>query len=140
MDESTGTAHDPGRGRHYGLVDESSSPQRSSESDRGVMFRGVHHLGFTVTDLDEAVATSERLFGATLEPRDAVAEPGMEEDSLLVGASRMELLGPFGDDAPVGRLWRSADRGAPRRVRGRRRRLPRRPRASGAALIDPAPP
>ena len=33
-------------------------------------FRGVHHVGFAVTDLDEAVETYRRLFGATLEHRD----------------------------------------------------------------------
>lgn len=67
-------------------------------------FRGVHHLGFAVTDLDEAVATYRRLFGATLEHRDAVAEQGVEAASVLVGASRIELLAPTGNDTPVGRF------------------------------------
>jgi len=68
------------------------------------MFRGVHHLGFAVTDLDEAVATYGRLFGATLEHRDAVTEQGVVAASVLVGASRIELLVPTGDDTPVGRF------------------------------------
>jgi methylmalonyl-CoA/ethylmalonyl-CoA epimerase len=68
------------------------------------MFRGVHHLGFAVTDLDEAVATYGRLFGAKLEHRDAVAEQGVEAASVLVGASRIELLVPTCDDTPVGRF------------------------------------
>ena len=67
-------------------------------------FRGVHHVGFAVTDLDEAVETYGRLFGATLEHRDAVAEQGVEAASVLVGASRIELLVPTGDDTPVGRF------------------------------------
>ncbi len=67
-------------------------------------FRGVHHVGFAVTDLDEAVETYRRLFGATLEHRDAVAEQGVEAASVLVGASRVELLVPTGDDTPVGRF------------------------------------
>ena len=67
-------------------------------------FRGVHHLGVAVTDLDEAVATYERLFGAALEHRDAVADQGVEAASVLVGASRIELLAPTGDDTPVGRF------------------------------------
>jgi methylmalonyl-CoA/ethylmalonyl-CoA epimerase len=75
-----------------------------------VTFRGVHHLGFAVTDLDEAVATYGRLFGATLEQRDALAEQGVEAASVLVGASRIELLVPTGDDTPVGRFL--AKRGA----------------------------
>ena len=67
-------------------------------------FRGVHHVGFAVTDLDEAVETYGRLFGATLEHRDAVAEQGVEAASVLVGPSRVELLVPTGDDTPVGRF------------------------------------
>ena len=67
-------------------------------------FRGVHHVGFAVTDLDEAVETYGLLFGATLEHRDAVAEQGVEAASVLVGASRIELLVPTGDDTPVGRF------------------------------------
>jgi methylmalonyl-CoA/ethylmalonyl-CoA epimerase len=69
-----------------------------------VTFRGVHHVGFAVTDLDEAVETYGRLFGATLEHRDAVAEQGVEAASVLVGRSRIELLVPTGDDTPVGRF------------------------------------
>lgn len=67
-------------------------------------FRGVHHVGFAVTDLDEAVETYGRLFGATLEHRDAVAEQGVEAASVIVGASRVELLVPTGVDTPVGRF------------------------------------
>jgi methylmalonyl-CoA/ethylmalonyl-CoA epimerase len=69
-----------------------------------VTFRGVHHVGFAVTDLDSAVETYGRLFGATLEHRDAVAEQGVEAASVLVGASRVELLVPTGVDTPVGRF------------------------------------
>ena len=67
-------------------------------------FRGVHHVGFAVTDLDEAVETYGLLFGATLEHRDAVADQGVEAASVLVGGSRIELLVPTGDDTPVGRF------------------------------------
>jgi methylmalonyl-CoA epimerase len=61
-----------------------------------VSLRGVHHLGFAVTDLDEAVAT--------LEHRDSVADQGVDAASVLVGSSRIELLAPTGDDTPVGRF------------------------------------
>ena len=67
-------------------------------------FRGVHHVGFAVTDLDEAVETYGLLFGATVEHRDAVADQGVEAASVLVGASRIELLVPTGEDTPVGRF------------------------------------
>jgi methylmalonyl-CoA epimerase len=69
-----------------------------------VTYVGVHHLGFAVTDLDEAVSTYERLFGATLEHRDAVSDQGVQAASVLVGVSRIELLEPTGDDTPVGRF------------------------------------
>jgi methylmalonyl-CoA epimerase len=66
--------------------------------------RGIHHLGVAVADLDEAVATYERLFGARLEHRDSVADQGVEAASLRVGEGRVELLAPLGDDTPVGRF------------------------------------
>ena len=66
--------------------------------------RGVHHLGFAVVDLDEAVATYERLLGATREHRERLADQGVEAVSLLVGGGRVELLAPTGDDTPVGRF------------------------------------
>jgi methylmalonyl-CoA/ethylmalonyl-CoA epimerase len=69
-----------------------------------VRVRGIHHLGVAVDDLEEAIATYERLFGATVERRDALAEQGVEAASLLVGDSRVELLAPTGVDTPVGRF------------------------------------
>jgi len=69
-----------------------------------VSLRGVHHLGFAVQDLDEAIATYDRLFGAALEHRDLVVDQGVEAASMLVGSSRIELLSPTGDDTPVGRF------------------------------------
>jgi methylmalonyl-CoA epimerase len=72
--------------------------------------RGIHHLGVAVADLDEALETYTRLFGATLEHRGSVAEQGVEAASVLVGDGRIELLAPTGDDTPVGRFL--ASRGA----------------------------
>lgn len=66
--------------------------------------RGIHHVGLAVIDLDEAIATYERLFGATVEHRDALAEQGVEAAALLVGDGRIELLAPTGEDTPVGRF------------------------------------
>ena len=66
--------------------------------------RGIHHLGVAVADLDEAVATYERLFGAQLEHRDTVPDQGVEAASLRVGESRVELLSPLGDETPVGKF------------------------------------
>ena len=66
--------------------------------------QGIHHLGVAVTDLDEAIATYERLFHARLEHRAPIAEQGVEAASMLVGSSRFELLTPTGEDTPVGRF------------------------------------
>ena len=67
-------------------------------------YRGVHHVGVAVIDLDDAVERYARLFDATLEHRDAVGEHGVEAASMLVGEARIELLTPTGDDTPVGRF------------------------------------
>ena len=66
--------------------------------------RGIHHLGVAVEDLDAAVATYERLFGAELEQRETVQEQGVEAASLRVGSDRVELLASLGEDTPVGKF------------------------------------
>lgn len=103
--------------------------------------RGIHHLGVAVHDLDEAVGTYERLFGAELEHRARVEEQGVEAAAVLVGSGRVELLAPLGDDTPVGRFL--AKRGPGMHhvayevadVRSELDRLA----AAGAELIDPEP-
>ena len=75
-----------------------------SHSIAEVEARRVHHIGIAVTDLDQAVRTYERLFGATLEHRERVDEQGVEAASMRVGGGRVELLAPLGDDTPVGRF------------------------------------
>jgi methylmalonyl-CoA epimerase len=69
-----------------------------------VRVRGIHHVGVAVADLEEAIATYERLFRARLERRDALEDQGVVAASLLVGESRVELLEPTGEDTPVGRF------------------------------------
>ncbi len=69
-----------------------------------VRVRGIHHLGVAVLDLDEAIATYERLFRAQIECRGTLEDQGIEAASLLVGDSRVELMAPTGDDTPVGRF------------------------------------
>ena len=64
----------------------------------------VHHVGLAVDDLDGALDTYERLFGARLEHRTRVEEQGVEAASIRVGESRLELLGALGDDTPIGRF------------------------------------
>jgi methylmalonyl-CoA/ethylmalonyl-CoA epimerase len=64
----------------------------------------VHHVGLAVEDLDGALDTYERLFGARLEHRSRVDEQGVEAASIRVGESRLELLSALGDNTPVGRF------------------------------------
>lgn len=69
--------------------------------------RSIHHLGVAVADLDEALSTYERLFGAELEHRSTVPDQGVEAASLRVGSGRVELLSALGDETPVGRFLAS---------------------------------
>ena len=65
---------------------------------------GIHHLGVAVHDLDEAVETYERLFGAEVEHRALVDAQGVEAAAVLVGSGRVELLAALGEETPVGRF------------------------------------
>ncbi len=65
---------------------------------------GVHHLGVAVDDLDVAITSYERLFGARVEERATQDEQGVEAASLSVGDGRVELLAALGPDTPVGRF------------------------------------
>jgi methylmalonyl-CoA/ethylmalonyl-CoA epimerase len=66
--------------------------------------KGIHHLGVAVEDLDEAVDTYRRVFGAELEQRETVPDQGVEAAAVRVGGSRVELLRPLGADTYVGRF------------------------------------
>ena len=66
--------------------------------------RGIHHLGVAVEDLDQAVTTYERIFGARLEHRETVLDQGVEAALLRVGDGRVELLASLGEETPVGRF------------------------------------
>ncbi len=65
---------------------------------------GIHHLGVAVGDLDAAVETYERLFGATVEHRETLVDQGVEVVSLRVGDGRVELLSSLGPETPVGKF------------------------------------
>jgi methylmalonyl-CoA/ethylmalonyl-CoA epimerase len=103
--------------------------------------RGIHHLGVAVDDLDEVVATYERLLGATLEHRETVAEQGVEAAWLRVGGSRVELLASLGSETPVGKFLAKRGPGMHHvayEVEDLRSSLAELASA-GAALIDPQP-
>ena len=65
---------------------------------------GIHHVAMAVHDLDEAIETYGRVFGAELEHRETLAEQGVDAAAVRVGVSRIELLAATGDDTPVGRF------------------------------------
>jgi methylmalonyl-CoA/ethylmalonyl-CoA epimerase len=64
----------------------------------------IHHLGVAVDDLDQALGTYERLFGARVEHRATVEDQGVEAASLRLGESRVELLSSLGEETPVGKF------------------------------------
>jgi methylmalonyl-CoA/ethylmalonyl-CoA epimerase len=66
--------------------------------------RGIHHLGVAVEDLDSALETYERLFGAEVEHQATIDEQGVRAASLRIGDGRVELLEALGQETPVGRF------------------------------------
>jgi methylmalonyl-CoA/ethylmalonyl-CoA epimerase len=69
-----------------------------------VRAKAIHHLGVAVEDLDDAVDTYQRLFGAEVEGRDTLESQGVEAVAVRVGESRVELLEALAEDTPVGRF------------------------------------
>jgi methylmalonyl-CoA/ethylmalonyl-CoA epimerase len=101
----------------------------------------IHHLGVAVDDLDEAVGTYERLFGARIEHRATVVDQGVEAASLRLGESRVELLASLGEETPVGKFLAKRGPGM-HHVAYEVEDLPgtlRRLSDQGAELIDAAP-
>jgi methylmalonyl-CoA epimerase len=66
--------------------------------------RSLHHVAFAVEDLDEAVETYRRLFGAEVELRGTLDDQGVEAVYLRLGSGRVELMSALGEDTPVGRF------------------------------------
>ena len=65
---------------------------------------GVHHVAMAVEDLDEAIATWERLYGAHVELRGRMEEQGVDAVYLRLGSGRVELVSALGPETPVGRF------------------------------------
>ena len=66
--------------------------------------RSLHHVAFAVEDLEQAVETYRRCFGAEVELRGRMEEQGVDAAYMSVGSSRIELMSPLGPDTPVGRF------------------------------------
>ena len=103
--------------------------------------KDIHHFGLAVEDLDQAISTYRRLFGAELEERETQDEQGVEAASLRVGPGHVELLSALGPDTPVGRFLTRRGPGMHHvayevdDLTGELARL----EGEGAALIDTAP-
>jgi methylmalonyl-CoA/ethylmalonyl-CoA epimerase len=69
-----------------------------------VAARGIHHVGIAVDDLERAVETYGRLFGAEVEHRETLDEQGADVALLRIGAGRVELLAARGEETPVGKF------------------------------------
>jgi methylmalonyl-CoA/ethylmalonyl-CoA epimerase len=69
-----------------------------------VAARAIHHVGIAVEDLEAAVVTYGRLFGAEVEHRETVADQGLDVALLRIGDDRIELLAAHGDETPVGKF------------------------------------
>jgi methylmalonyl-CoA/ethylmalonyl-CoA epimerase len=101
----------------------------------------IDHVGVAVPDLDEAVATYERLLGVAPSHRERVDDQGVEEVLFAVGTSYVQLLGALGADTPVGRSLERRGPGVHHvayRVDDVAAALEHL-RAEGARLIDEAP-
>jgi methylmalonyl-CoA/ethylmalonyl-CoA epimerase len=84
--------------------DRANRPSVPADSIAGVRAQGIHHVGVAVEDLDEALETYRRLFGAEVEGRASVADQGVEAAIVRLGDGRIELLASLGEDTPVGRF------------------------------------
>ena len=102
---------------------------------------GVHHVALAVEDLDEALETYRRFFGAEVEVADRMEEQGVDAVYLRVGDGRVELVSPLGPDTPVGRFLEKRGPGMHHvafevdDVAGAVEELERR----GASVIEPGP-
>ena len=66
--------------------------------------RRVDHVAMVVEDLDRAVETYRRLFGAEVEMSETLAAQGVEAAMLRLGDGRVELIAPLGDDSGIARF------------------------------------
>ena len=65
---------------------------------------GLHHVGIAVEDLEQAIETYRRLFGAEVEHRESLPDQGTEIALLRVGDGLVELLAAHGPETPVGKF------------------------------------
>jgi methylmalonyl-CoA/ethylmalonyl-CoA epimerase len=64
----------------------------------------IDHVGYAVTDLDDAIAYHRDLYGLTVVHRERVERDGVAEALLRIGESYIQLLEPLSADSPVARF------------------------------------
>lgn len=64
----------------------------------------IDHVGYAVTDLEEAISYHQRLYGATVTHREEIDRDGVREALLAVGDSYLQLLEPTRTNSPVARF------------------------------------
>ena len=68
------------------------------------VFRGIHHVGVAVTDLDESIRLYQAALGAKLVHRASNEKEGLEAAFLRVGDGELELMAALREDSPVGKF------------------------------------
>lgn len=64
----------------------------------------IDHVGYAVTDLEEAIAYHADLYGMTVVHRETMLDDGVREALLAVGESYIQLLEPLHAASPVARF------------------------------------
>lgn len=64
----------------------------------------VDHIGIAVADLDSAIALYASTAGTSVTHREKLPDRGVELAFLNTGGTRLELLAPLKDDAPIARF------------------------------------
>jgi methylmalonyl-CoA/ethylmalonyl-CoA epimerase len=64
-----------------------------------MMFRSVDHVGFAVSDIEEAISFYTRMFDVSAWERTAMPERHMAAASTRIGDTLLELIAPTSDQA-----------------------------------------
>ena len=68
------------------------------------MPEGIEHVAVAVADLDAAIADLTGVWGLEVAGRERVDDQGVEEATLAVGESRLQLIAPTDDSSTVARF------------------------------------
>ncbi len=75
-------------------------------------FKGIHHIGIAVVNLEESLARWASLFGAIPGPIEEIPERGVRLVHLRFSeGSEIELLSPLGEKSPVAKFIESRGEG-----------------------------